>query len=281
MLASPISGGRVRGSGSTVDTLSKSRIPKQLATSLSADRHYLHKLGVPRSHGSSVPSLTTSRRVSRADLCVSSSRENEMGEKRADSGVGASSILPEEADDGKEKVVLRIYNIDKYGLSRLGSKALRKDYNEIFHVAIGAFGSEFWFDHQVNEESLKGIEVRFGYAPAEIVDLGETSKTHEEVQEYLVELREKFNVETYDCFHHNCHNFAQELSMWLTGNSIPQWCLDHGGEALSNLPAKDAETIRWASNKIAKIMMVSWGRYNKERFDRSKRDQTNQPQQQI
>jgi len=47
-----------------------------------------------------------------------------------------------------------------------------------------------------------------------------------------------------------------------------RWCLEHGGEALSNLPEKDAETIRWASNKIAKIMMVSWGRYNKERFEK-------------
>jgi len=180
----------------------------------------------------------------------------------------------EGAGEGEgEKVELRIYNIDKYGLSKLGSKALRKDYNAIWHVAIGAFGSEFWFDHQINEESLDGIEVRFGYAPAEVVDLGKTSKTHKELQDFLVELDNKYNVETYDCFHHNCHNFAQEVAVWLTGNSIPQWCLDHGGEALSNLPAKDAETIRWASNKIAKIMMVSWGRYNKERFDRRMKNQ--------
>mmetsp|Transcript_17764 Transcript_17764/g.21420 ORF Transcript_17764/g.21420 Transcript_17764/m.21420 type:complete len:323 (+) Transcript_17764:105-1073(+) len=278
MLASPISGARSRGSESIVSGWRKISIPKQLATSFSTDRRHLPNLGVlrHRNYGSSRP-----------DLCVSSSsssRENELGKEKAEGGAHGGSVPPEEhGSDGqnKEKVVLRIYNIDKYGLSRLGSKALKKDYNEIYHVAVGAFGSEFWFDHQVNEESLKGIEVRFGYAPAEIVDLGETSKTHEEVQEYLEELREKFNVETYDCFHNNCHNFAQELSMWLTGNSIPQWCLDHGGEALSNLPAKDAETIRWASNKIAKIMMVSWGRYNKERFDRSKRDQAVKSQQQA
>eukprot|EP00468_Gymnochlora_sp_CCMP2014_P011568 CAMPEP_0167752518 /NCGR_PEP_ID=MMETSP0110_2-20121227/7185_1 /TAXON_ID=629695 /ORGANISM="Gymnochlora sp., Strain CCMP2014" /LENGTH=235 /DNA_ID=CAMNT_0007638147 /DNA_START=165 /DNA_END=872 /DNA_ORIENTATION=- len=166
------------------------------------------------------------------------------------------------------RVVLRIYNIDKYGLSRLGSKALNKEVNAIWHVAIGAFGSEIWFDHQINEESLDGIEVRFGYQPVEVIDLGETDKTIEELREYLVELKQKYNVETYDCFYHNCHNFADEIARWLTGSSIPQWCLDHGGDALSNIPLKDAKTIQWASNKIAKIMMVSWGRYNKERFER-------------
>jgi len=177
------------------------------------------------------------------------------------------------AEGVKTRVSLRIYNIDKYGLSRLGSKALKKDYNAIWHVAICAFGSEFWFDHKINEEDLEGIEVRFGYEAAEIVDLGETNKTHEELRVFLEELRTKYNVETYDCFYHNCHNFANEVANWLTGQSIPQWCLDHGGEALSNLNTKDAETIRWASNKIAKIMMVSWGRYNKERFDRKFKNQ--------
>jgi len=127
-----------------------------------------------------------------------------------------------ETTGDKTPVELRIYNIDKYGLSKLGSKALKKDYNAIWHVAIGAFGSEFWFDHQINEESLEGIEVRFGYAPTEVVDLGETTKTHKELREYLKELKSKYNVETYDCFHHNCHNFAQDVSVWLTGNSIPQ-----------------------------------------------------------
>eukprot|EP00472_Partenskyella_glossopodia_P005204 CAMPEP_0197542232 /NCGR_PEP_ID=MMETSP1318-20131121/67594_1 /TAXON_ID=552666 /ORGANISM="Partenskyella glossopodia, Strain RCC365" /LENGTH=116 /DNA_ID=CAMNT_0043101481 /DNA_START=590 /DNA_END=940 /DNA_ORIENTATION=- len=110
--------------------------------------------------------------------------------------------------------------------------------------------------------------MRINYEPTEIIDLGPTEKSLDQFRDHLVDLQNIYNIETYDCFKWNCHNFAEEVAQYLTGNSIPRWCLEHGGEALSNLPEKDAETIRWASNKIAKIMMVSWGRYNKERFEK-------------
>ncbi|KAK3262296.1 hypothetical protein CYMTET_28839 [Cymbomonas tetramitiformis] len=74
----------------------------------------------------------------------------------------------------------------------------------------------------------------------------------------------------YCSFNHNCHHFSDELVQFLTAKKpvqggFPQWCLDHGQCALSNLTQADAKTITNASNKIAKVMLVSFGKFNRER----------------
>jgi hypothetical protein len=75
-------------------------------------------------------------------------------------------------------------------------------------------------------------------------------------------------ISKYDCFNHNCHHFANELALKLTDgrSGIPQWCIDHGEKGLEMLPTDRAEVIKNVSNKIARIMMVGWGRYNQQRF---------------
>merc|ERR1711871_1080438 len=96
-------------------------------------------------------------------------------------------------------------------------------------------------------------------------------RTRDEVDKFVFgKLANEYAMENYCSFTHNCHNFANELTQFLTGRQpseggFPQWCLDHGGDALSELGAVDAKQYRQVSNKIARAMLVSFGRFNRDR----------------
>lgn len=164
-------------------------------------------------------------------------------------------------------VVLRVYNLDRYGWAPAGAKLLKKEVDGIWHVAVAVHNYEYWFDHQVNQQDLNDVEFAFGFGPSYVYDMGKTMRTKSEVENFIFgPMREKYHVDTYDCFYHNCHHFANEVCVHLAGKRIPQWCIDHGEQGLSELGEANAAVTRFVANKIARIMMVSWGKYSKERF---------------
>lgn len=164
-------------------------------------------------------------------------------------------------------VQLRLYNIDRWGLAPMGARLLKKDVDGIYHVGVAVHGKEFWFDHQVNMLELVDVDYVRGFGPAYVYDMGRTGMGVEEVEEFVFgAMEDSYNMDTYDCFFHNCHHFANDVCVKLTGNQVPQWCIDHGEQGLSELSEASANITRIVSNKIARIMMVSWGRYSKERF---------------
>lgn len=169
-------------------------------------------------------------------------------------------------EDGAS-VQLRLYNIDRWGLAPMGAKLLKKEVDGIYHVGVAVHGREYWFDHQVNVLSLLDVDYVRGFGPAYVYDMGKTSMQPHEVDEFVYgPMVDSYNMDTYDCFYHNCHHFANDVCVKLTGNTVPQWCIDHGEQGLSELSEESAKLTRVISNKIARIMMVSWGRYSKERF---------------
>mmetsp|Transcript_23738 Transcript_23738/g.74250 ORF Transcript_23738/g.74250 Transcript_23738/m.74250 type:complete len:290 (+) Transcript_23738:84-953(+) len=175
--------------------------------------------------------------------------------------------IPPDAEDGESwEVKVRVYNIDRYGLVPKYSRLTGAELDGVWHVGISAYGYEYWFDHQVERIDLASVEYTRGFEPAYIYDLGTTKMTRAEFEGWCFkDMVAEYNIEKYDCFRHNCHHFADEVSNYLTGTSIPQWCIDHGEQGLKTLPG-DKELIRKVSNRVAKMMMVSWGRYEKSRF---------------
>lgn len=169
--------------------------------------------------------------------------------------------------EGEHPVVLRVYNLDRYGWAPAGAKLLKKEVDGIYHVAVAVHQCEYWFDHQVNQQDLRDVEFAFGFGPSYVYDMGKTKLTRKEIESFIFgPMKAKYHVDTYDCFYHNCHHFANEVCQHLTGRRIPQWCIDHGEQGLSELGEANAAVTRFVANKIARIMMVSWGKYSKERF---------------
>lgn len=173
---------------------------------------------------------------------------------------------------GFNDVQVRVYNIDRYGMSPLAAAALKKNIEAIWHVGVAVFGKEYWFGAIVEAQSLQEVDYAFGFGPTHVYNVGTTTMDPEEFNDWVFNVVAKqYGVENYDCFNHNCHHFANDLVVKLTGKTpaeggFPQWCLDHGQLALSELPDAQQKTITWVSNRIAKVMMISWGKYNRERF---------------
>lgn len=219
------------------------------------------------SAAASFPRRRTAAEARRAGpvVCMGATAQEEAGER--DSSAGATSTRPVTGE-----VEVRVYDIDRYGLSPIASKALRKEVDGIYHVAISVYGIEYWYDHQINQVDLAEVEFCHGFGPCNTYQLGETTMPREEFEEWLYsEIKDEYVIEKYDCFNHNCHHFANELALKLTDGreGIPQWCIDHGEKGLEMLPKDRAELIKNVSNKIARIMMLSWGRYNQQRFTNS------------
>lgn len=206
------------------------------------------------------------RAVERADATEGEERTVSKGTR------GDVSTVDRPRAPGFRTVQVRVYNIDRYGMSPLASAALKKDVPAIWHVGVAVFGREYWYGAVVESQRLADVDYAFGFGPTHIFDIGETDADPDEFHAWVMEEQAaKYVVETYDCFNHNCHHFADDLVRRLTGKGpaeggFPQWCLDHGEKGLENLSEAAQERTKWVSNRIAKVMMVSWGKYNRERF---------------
>jgi len=169
-------------------------------------------------------------------------------------------------------VQVRVYNIDRYGMSPLAAKALGKNIEAIWHVGVTVFGREYWYGAVVEAQNLTQVDYAFGFGPSHVYNIGTTDLDPDEFHKWVFEDRfNEYRPDTYDCFNHNCHHFANDLVIKLTGKTpqtggFPQWCLDHGEKALSEKTEDEMKAITWVSNRIAKVMMISWGKYNRERF---------------
>eukprot|EP00747_Dinoflagellata_sp_TGD_P167754 gnl/TRDRNA2_/TRDRNA2_192786_c0_seq1.p1 gnl/TRDRNA2_/TRDRNA2_192786_c0~~gnl/TRDRNA2_/TRDRNA2_192786_c0_seq1.p1 ORF type:complete len:332 (+),score=56.49 gnl/TRDRNA2_/TRDRNA2_192786_c0_seq1:95-1090(+) len=213
------------------------------------------------------------RMDSRLQTCAVGKVESERVDPNLTPGA-VGKLKPIDSPDKLEfdDVQVRVYNIDRYGLGKMGAKALNKNIEGIWHVGVAVFGKEYWFGSIVEEMDLSNAEYAFGFGPTHTYDIGKTTVDPKEFDDWVFDaMVKKYNVEAYDCFNHNCHHFANDLVVKLTGKTpdtggFPQWCLDHGEKGLSEVGDKQAEQIRWVSNRIAKIMMVSWGKYNRDRF---------------
>jgi len=174
-----------------------------------------------------------------------------------------------------ERVQVRVYMIDRFGMSRIGSLALKKKVDAIWHVSVVMFEREYNFSDKVAYMELGGTnietETMHGFAPTHIYEVGNTLKTRDEIDKFCFGyLGREYGMENYCSFTHNCHNFANELTEFATGRKsteggFPQWCLDHGAEALTALPGIDAAQYKKVSNTIAKVMLVSFGKFNRDR----------------
>lgn len=180
------------------------------------------------------------------------------------------SATSEKQAEAKEYIVqCRVYNLDRYGMLKTANKLLQKEVDGIWHVAISVYGSEYWFDHQIEKQDLANVQFARGFAPKYVYGLGTTTMAQDDFETWLKDtMEDQYNINKYECFKHNCHHFANDVANYLTGNSIPQWCISHGEDGLDALAASgaNAKLTEMVANKIARIMMVSWGRYEKERF---------------
>jgi hypothetical protein len=57
------------------------------------------------------------------------------------------------------------------------------------------------------------------------MDIGDTEIPYEVFENYLQEINDRYNINTYNILHNNCNHFTHEILTFLTGEPVPDWIL--------------------------------------------------------
>eukprot|EP00601_Ochromonadales_sp_CCMP2298_P014672 CAMPEP_0173233768 /NCGR_PEP_ID=MMETSP1142-20121109/9809_1 /TAXON_ID=483371 /ORGANISM="non described non described, Strain CCMP2298" /LENGTH=172 /DNA_ID=CAMNT_0014163645 /DNA_START=130 /DNA_END=648 /DNA_ORIENTATION=+ len=124
-------------------------------------------------------------------------------------------------------VQLAVYDLSRGMATAMSQAILGQRIDGIWHTGIVCFSKEYYFGGGV-QVSPQGVFARQHQMPAQMMHMGNTSKSEGEIQIFLTSISSRFTQATYDLINHNCNNFANELCLFLTGSGIP----DH----IVNLP---------------------------------------------
>eukprot|EP00931_Biecheleriopsis_adriatica_P049171 TRINITY_DN28433_c0_g1_i1.p1 TRINITY_DN28433_c0_g1~~TRINITY_DN28433_c0_g1_i1.p1 ORF type:complete len:878 (+),score=179.92 TRINITY_DN28433_c0_g1_i1:44-2677(+) len=119
-------------------------------------------------------------------------------------------------------VEVALYDLSKGLAQWVPSKLLDgHNFQGVWHSGIRAFGKEFWFGGIILESNFQ--EVPFG-TPVQILRLGTTLRTYEELLEFLKEeVYVDYNPKSYDVLRRNCNHFSNELAQFLLhGKQLPE-----------------------------------------------------------
>lgn len=136
--------------------------------------------------------------------------------------LGSWSGRKEHNDGGKERTLLYL---NVYDLTPL-NKYLYWFGLGIFHSGIEVHGMEYGFGaHDYPSSGVFEVEPRNcpGFVFRKSILLGTTDMSHSEFRSFMQHLASKYHGDMYHLIAKNCNHFTDEVSMRLTGKSIPGW----------------------------------------------------------
>lgn len=138
--------------------------------------------------------------------------------------------LEDSVDEGEVK--LYVYDMTKGLANSLSQMVLGKHIDGIWHTGIIAYGREYFYGGAGIESCRPGGTV-LGQ-PDKILKLGTTQVPYSLFLEYIFGLGESsYRPGSYDLFQHNCNNFSDEVSVFLTGRTVPEFILNLPQDVLS------------------------------------------------
>ncbi|CAG2174980.1 unnamed protein product [Oppiella nova] len=130
------------------------------------------------------------------------------------------------------EVFLYIYDMSKGMAKAFSQMFLGKELPGIWHTSVIAYEREYFFG-SCGIQSCNAGETILG-EPDQMLKLGKCQLPYSLFLEYLSSLGDStFAPGTYNLMEHNCNNFSNELSLFLTGRPVPQEILDLPSEVLN------------------------------------------------
>lgn len=127
------------------------------------------------------------------------------------------------------RVQLAVYDLSR-GMARgLSRQILGQQIDGIWHTGIVVYGKEYYFGGGIQRTNW-GIFAQMNQLPPDqVLEMGTTSKSMSELENFLRTIQHRFTNATYDLINNNCNHFANVVCQFLTGHGIP----DH----IVNLPS--------------------------------------------
>jgi hypothetical protein len=123
-------------------------------------------------------------------------------------------------------VSLRVYDISKGYAAQL-SKSMAsllggKVFDGVWHTSVVVFGREWQYSGSlISSPASQGRSD--GLAVSKSHDLGNTTKTEHEFQEFLKKVSKNYTEETYSLRSNNCNHFADAAVKFLLNQNIPKY----------------------------------------------------------
>ncbi|KAH7935710.1 hypothetical protein HPB52_012680 [Rhipicephalus sanguineus] len=123
--------------------------------------------------------------------------------------------------ESDSEVLLYVYDLSNGLAKTLSPALLGKELPGMWHTSIVLRGTEYFFG-SAGVDSCPAGRTDLG-KPDRVVSLGRTELPNDVCVEYIRDLgRYNYKSSSYHLFRRNCNNFSQDLSLFLTGNSIPR-----------------------------------------------------------
>jgi hypothetical protein len=131
------------------------------------------------------------------------------------------------------EIVLHVYDLSQGMARQFSPMLLGKSIDLIPHTGIVCFGTEYYFGGGIAADQPH--HTPYG-APIDIVFLGATTKTRDDLLTFLASISSQFTASTYNLLEHNCNNFSDTVAKFLLGEhvSIPHYILDLPREAMDS-----------------------------------------------
>jgi len=147
------------------------------------------------------------------------------------------------------KVSLVFYDISSSATKNLSRILFGKKIEGIWHTSILAFGYEWWYGGDCFQS--RPFSTPFGTTPTRIEDIGTTTRTVQELKEFVrSKMRKKYNYASYDVISNNCNHFTNDVSHFLVHRGIRKSIVTLPNELLSGGLAKIMRPFlnKWLGN---------------------------------
>ena len=147
------------------------------------------------------------------------------------------------------KVSLVFYDISSSATKNLSRILFGKKIEGIWHTSILAFGYEWWYGGDCFQS--RPFSTPFGTTPTRIEDIGTTTRTIQELKEFVrTKMRKKYNYNSYDVISNNCNHFTNDVSHFLVHRGIRKSIVTLPNELLSGGLAKIMRPFlnKWLGN---------------------------------
>lgn len=124
------------------------------------------------------------------------------------------------------QVQLAVYDLSR-GMARGMSQAiLGQQIDGIWHTGIIVYGNEYYFGGGIQVTPWGMFSRSNNIQAYQVLDMGVTSKTQAELEQYLRSINHQYTQATYDLINNNCNNFADIVCKFLTTHGIPSHIVD-------------------------------------------------------
>ena len=140
-------------------------------------------------------------------------------------------------------VQLLVYDLSRGMASAMSEAILGQRIDGIWHTGVLVFNSEYYYGGGIQISPLGVFSASNGLHPVQMINLGETEKTREELTNFLRAIGPRFTGEdftllqvssrlilsvamTYDLIRNNCNNFSDEIARFLVGRGIPEFIVN-------------------------------------------------------